>query len=196
LVSGETPPVPGELADTASAPWAAGYNNRNMAKETSRRMNGLLGLLNLHHTARLFLALMLDRRVPLWYKASACCGLVYIFSPLDVVPDFITGIGLLDDIIIALLIMQAFLELAPQAVVEEHCARLHLDPRRLFIDIPRTVQDAIELYEISQRLGSKARPASAPPAAAPAAPYTADQTQSGENEPTPPFTRYSAFRRG
>jgi uncharacterized membrane protein YkvA (DUF1232 family) len=170
-----------------------------MAKETSRRMNGLLGLLNLHHTARLFFALLLDRRMPLWYKASACCGLVYIFSPLDVVPDFITGIGLLDDIIVALLIMQAFLELAPQAVVEEHCARLRIDPRRLFVDVPRTVQDAIELYEISRRLSSKTRedaPAAGMPPAAPAGPYTAGQTPSGETAAAPPYSRYSAFRRG
>jgi uncharacterized membrane protein YkvA (DUF1232 family) len=166
-----------------------------MAKETSRRLNGLLGLLNLHHTARLFFALLLDRRVPLWYKASACCGLVYIFSPLDVVPDFITGIGLLDDIIVALLIMQAFLELAPQAVVEEHCAKLNIDPRRLFIDVPRTVQDAVELYEISRRLTTKPRE-EAPPAPAPAAPYSAGQAPDAPSEATPPYSRYSAYRRG
>lgn len=166
-----------------------------MAKETSRRLNGLLGLLNLHHTARLFFALMLDRRVPLWYKASACCGLVYIFSPLDVVPDFITGIGLLDDIIVALLIMQAFLELAPKAVVEEHCARLNISPQRLFVDVPRTVQDAIELYEISRNLTSQARE-KAPSAAAPAAPYSAGQTPDSESEAAPPSSRYSAYRRG
>jgi uncharacterized membrane protein YkvA (DUF1232 family) len=167
-----------------------------MAKETSRRMNGLLGLLNLHHTARLFFALLLDRRVPLWYKTSACCGLVYIFSPLDVVPDFITGIGLLDDIIVALLIMQAFLELAPQAVVEEHCAKLNIDPRRLFVDVPRTVQDAVELYEISRRLGRQPREDAPVAGAPPAGPYTAGQTPSGEAGSTPPYSRYSAYRRG
>lgn len=170
-----------------------------MAKETSRKMNGLLGLLNLHHTARLFLALLLDRRVPVWHKASACCGLVYILSPLDVMPDFITGIGLVDDIIVALLIMQAFVELAPRAVVEEHCAKLRIDPQRLFVDIPRTVLDAIELYEIYRRLSSKPRVeahAEGAAPAAPAAPYTAGQAPSSEGASEPPYSRYSAYRRG
>lgn len=166
-----------------------------MLKETSRRLNGLLGLLNLHHTARLFFTLMLDRRVPLWYKASACCGLVYIFSPLDVVPDLITGVGLLDDIIVALLIMQAFLELAPQAVVEEHCAKLNIDPQRLFIDVPRTVQDAVALYEISRRLTHHPKDDAASATATPA-PDMAGQTPESESESAPPYSRYSAYRRG
>lgn len=161
-------------------------------------MNGLLGLLNLHHTARLFLALMLDRRVQVWHKAGACCGLVYVVSPLDVMPDFITGVGLLDDIIVALLIMQAFVELAPRAVVEEHCSRLRIDPQRLFVDIPRTVQDAIELYEIYRRLSSKPRvdaPVGGAAPSAPAAPYTAGQAPSSESATEPPYSRYSAYRR-
>lgn len=164
-----------------------------MIKETSRKLNGLLGLLNLHHTARLFFVLLLDRRVPLWYKASACCGLVYIFSPLDVVPDFITGIGLLDDIILALLIMQAFLELAPQGIVDEHCARLNIDPQRLFIDVPRTVQDAVALYEISRRITQHPKEEAAP--AAPGAPDVAGAPPADEGGAAASYSRYSAYRR-
>ena len=57
----------------------------------------------------------------------------------------ITGIGLVDDIILALITMQAFVELAPRAVVEEHCRRLGIDPQRVFISVPRTIQDALDL---------------------------------------------------
>jgi uncharacterized membrane protein YkvA (DUF1232 family) len=171
-----------------------------MANQVKRKLDGLIGLLNLHHTARLFLALMADRRVSWWLKTCAWCGLIYIFSPLDVVPDFITGIGLLDDIIVALLIMQAFLELAPREVVDEHCVRLHIDPRRLFVDVPRTVQDAMELYEIAQNWrgrGGQRRyePPEAPAAAAPSA-YSAAQPPADPTAPAAPYSRYSAFRKG
>lgn len=164
-------------------------------------MDGLIGLLNLHHTARLFISLMGDRRVSLWLKTCAWCGLVYIFSPLDVSPDFITGIGLLDDIIVALLIMQSFVELAPRAVVEAHCARLGINPHRLYVDVPRTVQDAIELYEIArswQRRVPRGVPEPPPaPSAEPAgSTYTVQQQPVDPHEPAPPYSRYSAFKKG
>lgn len=124
----------------------SGYNEA-MQRPVMRRLDGLFALLNMHRTARLFLSLMLDRRVPWTYKLYAWSGLIYIFSPLDVIPDFFTGIGLLDDVIIALIIIQAFLEIAPPRVVEEHCQRLGIEPRQVFIDVPETVRQAVELYE-------------------------------------------------
>src|SRR5512133_457783 len=107
----------------------------------ARQLSGWMGVLNLHHPPRLFLALLGERRVPWHLKLSAVSGLIYIFSPLDVTPDMITGIGLVDDFIVALLIMQSFLEMAPRGVVDEHCARLKIDPARVFVNVPRTVLD-------------------------------------------------------
>ncbi len=172
-----------------------------MEKQAQRKMDGLLGLLNLHHTTRIFLVLMGDRRVSLWLKTCAWCGLVYIFSPLDVVPDFITGIGILDDIIVALLIMQSFLELAPHAVVDEHCTRLGIDPRRLFVDVPRMVQDAVELYKLSQswrEVGAQHQyaPPPAPVAEPSASAYSTPQPPVDPIAPAAPYTRYSAFKKG
>lgn len=158
-------------------------------------MGGLLGLFRLHHTVRLFLALMGDRRVSPWLKISAVSGFIYIFSPLDVVPDFITGIGLVDDIIVSLLIMQTFVELAPAAAVEAHCERLGIDVERVLVSAPRTVQDALELFTwaIERRGGiGKGRGRGG----------RAGRTARQENEPPPapgteedepaPYLRYSA----
>jgi uncharacterized membrane protein YkvA (DUF1232 family) len=166
--------------------------------QTRRKLNGILALLNVHQITRVFLALMADRRVSMWYKASACCGLVYIFSPLDVIPDFITGIGFLDDIIVSLLIMQAFIELAPLAAVDEVCARLRIDQRKIFFNVPRAIGDALEMYEWGLRGRERPHHASGPPpspAPAPASrpPYSATR-EPEQPAQTPPYGRYSVFR--
>ena len=155
--------------------------------KTVRKLSGLMGMLNLHHTPRLFLSLLGDRRVPWHLKLCSVSGMIYIFSPLDVTPDIITGNRLLDDAIVSLLIMQAFLELSPREVVEEHCAKLRLDPSRIFVNVPRTVLDAMELFELArpwmQREGGLAgEPAAASGAVPP------------EETGPPPYTRYSAYR--
>jgi uncharacterized membrane protein YkvA (DUF1232 family) len=117
-------------------------------------MRGLLGMLNVHHIVRLFLAVQGDRRVPLYLKAFCWCGLVYIFSPLDIMPELFTGVGLLDDIIVALIIMQSFLEFSPPAVLEEHCAKLGIDAEQIFISVPQTVREARSLYFFIREFGS------------------------------------------
>jgi len=165
----------------------SGYNWR-MQRPVMRRLDGLFALLNMHRTARLFFSLMLDRRVPWTFKLYAWSGLIYIFSPLDVIPDFFTGIGLLDDIILGLVIIQAFLEITPPKVVEEHCQRLGIQPRQVFIDVPETVRQAIELYEWA--IGPRYRAAPFAPAG-PAAP--APGPSAPPAEPAPPRSRYSAF---
>jgi uncharacterized membrane protein YkvA (DUF1232 family) len=166
---------------------------------TARKIGGLLGVLNLHHITRLFLSLFADRRVSLWLKVSAVSGLIYVFSPLDVLPDFLTGIGLLDDLIVSLLIMQAFVELAPAEVVDEHCRRLRLDPERIFVSVPRTVLQALELFDIVR--GRSAEPPQAAPAGreeaqpgpqTPLRPYSA--TIPGHGGESQPSARYSAER--
>lgn len=75
-------------------------------------------LRSLPRLIRAFVAGMAHPDVSPWMKLFATAGIVYFFSPLDIVPDFITGIGFVDDTIIALLIMQAFLRRIPQPLLE------------------------------------------------------------------------------
>ncbi|WP_114087985.1 DUF1232 domain-containing protein [Thalassospira profundimaris] len=43
---------------------------------------------------------LLRRDVPLKSKALLLAGLVYLVSPVDLIPDFMVGIGWLDDLVI------------------------------------------------------------------------------------------------
>ncbi len=176
------------------------------------KLDGFAGLMKLNHTARMFMALYLDRRVSTWLKVAATGGVIYKFSPLDVEPDAITGIGLLDDIIVSLIIMQAFIELAPSKVIDEKCERFGIDRSKVFVDVPQTIQDAQELYRMARRYGLGAQRAVedftrqaasyGPPdtgAAAPAPDSVTGDTgerrtsEAVEPEEKPRYSNYSAF---
>jgi uncharacterized membrane protein YkvA (DUF1232 family) len=74
---------------------------------------------------RLVLRLMQDERVPTWLKIGVPLFVaLYFLSPIDIIPDFILGLGQLDDIGVILLGMALFIRLAPQLVVDEHRHRL------------------------------------------------------------------------
>ncbi len=47
-------------------------------------------------------------------------GLVYLLSPVDVVPDVLLGLGQLDDAAVLLLLSQLMIMLAPQDVVNRY----------------------------------------------------------------------------
>ncbi|HET9494566.1 MAG TPA: DUF1232 domain-containing protein [Chloroflexia bacterium] len=74
---------------------------------------------------KLVLRLMQDERVPTWLKVGVpLLVALYFLSPVDLIPDFILGLGQLDDIGVILLGMALFIRLAPQFVVDEHRHRL------------------------------------------------------------------------
>jgi uncharacterized membrane protein YkvA (DUF1232 family) len=41
-----------------------------------------------------------DPRTPLWLKAAMVGVTLYLFSPIDLIPDFLLGLGFLDDLIV------------------------------------------------------------------------------------------------
>jgi uncharacterized membrane protein YkvA (DUF1232 family) len=152
--------------------------------DVTKKLGSLMSLLGMHKTARLFFSLWLDRRMPWWLKLAAVSGMIYIFSPLDVVPE-ISGVGLLDDIVVALLIMQAFVEYAPGEVLEAHCRRLNIEPDQALVDVPRTVKDALELYDwaTSKSWGPQSR-----------GEKSAERQEPAEPAEPPQYIRYSAFQ--
>lgn len=75
-------------------------------------------------SVRLTYALFLDSRVPMWTKAIPILTALYIFSPIDVIPDFLLVIGQLDDLVILTAGLNFFEKVAPPDVVEEHRYRL------------------------------------------------------------------------
>ncbi len=57
---------------------------------------------------------MRDPRTPGWLKMLPLLALIYILSPIDLLPDLaIPGIGSLDDLIILLLALRMLIDLAP-----------------------------------------------------------------------------------
>jgi uncharacterized membrane protein YkvA (DUF1232 family) len=60
-----------------------------------------------------------DPRVPLYAKVIAGATLLYALSPIDLIPDWIPILGLVDDIIIVPLGIYISLKAIPQEVLDE-----------------------------------------------------------------------------
>ncbi len=71
-------------------------------------------------TLRLVWRLLFDSRVPVFPKLIILAAIIYVISPIDLIPDVILGLGQLDDIGVAFLAIAVFIELCPRAIVEEH----------------------------------------------------------------------------
>ena len=63
-----------------------------------------------------------DRRTPWHARAFGLVIAAYALSPIDLVPDFIPVIGLLDDAILIPLGIWAFVKMLPPGLFEEHRA--------------------------------------------------------------------------
>ena len=57
--------------------------------------------------------------MPILPKALLVLTLVYVVSPLDVIPDFIPVIGEMDDVVVVLSGLWLFVQLCPPEVVRE-----------------------------------------------------------------------------
>ena len=76
-----------------------------------------------------------DKRVSLLPKLVALLTLAYLVSPIDLIPDFIPVLGLLDDLILIPLAIRLVLWLVPQKIVTE--LRSKALGRLLLIDAPK-----------------------------------------------------------
>ena len=73
---------------------------------------------------RLIWRLIKDSRVPLWVKFIPPLAILYLISPVDLVPDPVLGLGQLDDLAILLLGFKVFVELCPPDIRERYQAEL------------------------------------------------------------------------
>lgn len=64
--------------------------------------------------------LMSDPRVPLGSKLLVGGALVWVLSPIDLVPEFIPLLGPLDDVIVVGLVLRHLIKRAGVEVVQEH----------------------------------------------------------------------------
>ena len=70
--------------------------------------------------ARLVWQLLTDPDVPGWVKIIPPLALVYILSPVDLIPDPVLGLGQLDDLAVILIGLKLFIELSPSGVVQRY----------------------------------------------------------------------------
>ena len=73
---------------------------------------------------RLFKALLTDRRVPLTAKSLPVLLVLYLATPIDIVPDFLPVLGYVDDVAVIVLTLALVVKLTPRSVLDEHIARL------------------------------------------------------------------------
>lgn len=74
--------------------------------------------------------LMRDERVPLSVKLIPIGILLYLLSPIDLIPDFIPFLGVVDDVAIFFGGLRLFEAFAPDYVVHEHRSALGMEPRK------------------------------------------------------------------
>ena len=96
----------------------------NHAVDVQRKRIGFLQ--ETWEQAQLVWRLFKDREVPIYLKALPIGALVYLISPLDLLPDFIFPpiVGQLDDFTALLAAGKLFIELSPKHVVEKHLAAI------------------------------------------------------------------------
>lgn len=77
-------------------------------------------VLLLPRLVKLLYRLTRDPRVPARSKATLFILGGYLASPIDIIPDFIPGIGQLDDIAIVAFVLDQMLNRIPEEIVREH----------------------------------------------------------------------------
>ena len=77
-------------------------------------------LFRLISSIRLVWKLLTDSRVPFWIRIALPLALIYVISPIDILPDFIPIMGRVDDIIAIVVGIMILLKLAPKKVVNQH----------------------------------------------------------------------------
>jgi uncharacterized membrane protein YkvA (DUF1232 family) len=84
---------------------------RVAAKQLARLLPDLAALLR---------GLMRDPRVPRGSKILLAVAIVWVVSPIDLLPEFLPVIGPLDDVIVVALVLRHVVKRAGEEVVAEH----------------------------------------------------------------------------
>ncbi len=80
----------------------------------------LSSLVHLPSFLKLFWRLFKDGRVGLTPKLLLLLIVAYVVMPVDLLPDFLPGLGQLDDLLLIFLGLKGFIRLCPHEVVREH----------------------------------------------------------------------------
>lgn len=121
-------------------------DNREISRYPDMEKVGLLR--GLFENIRLSWKLLWDNRVPFWAKLTPLFVLVYLFSPIDILPEIaavvnplLTPLLFADDITLIIGALALFVQMSPPDVVTEH-------RRALRAKLPRSTSndDVVEGY--------------------------------------------------
>ena len=77
-------------------------------------------LFHLPNFASLYWSLFWDKRAPVLPKTVLVLAIIYLLSPIDLLPDFaIPGVGYIDDLAILALALKYFIKAMPKDLVAE-----------------------------------------------------------------------------
>jgi uncharacterized membrane protein YkvA (DUF1232 family) len=71
-----------------------------------------------------------DRRTPLIAKILIGITIGYLLSPIDLIPDFIPALGLLDDLLIVPALIALSIKLIPETVLNDAKEQIRNNPQR------------------------------------------------------------------
>lgn len=80
-----------------------------------------------------------DKRTPLIAKIFAGITIAYLLSPIDLIPDFIPVLGILDDLILVPILIKITVSLIPDDLYEEIKANVNAEEKlqkRWYLAIP------------------------------------------------------------
>jgi uncharacterized membrane protein YkvA (DUF1232 family) len=95
-----------------------------MAARMTRWLSRPALLVALLRHMRLASRLLREPSVPLLAKAVPGLAMLYLISPLDIVPDIVPLLGQLDDLAVALAALESFFRVCPAGPVAFHRAAL------------------------------------------------------------------------
>jgi uncharacterized membrane protein YkvA (DUF1232 family) len=73
--------------------------------------------------ARQLWAALRHPAAPAWLKIGAALIVLYVVSPIDLIPDFIPGIGMLDDMVLVPLAIRFLLNRLPPELAQASATR-------------------------------------------------------------------------
>lgn len=99
-------------------------NLQPVTNHKGRQAKGFLreALMLIPNFLKLLFRLFKDARVPTTEKAMLIGAIVYVISPLDLIPDVIPFIGEVDDLYLVALTVIRLLNRAPELAIQEHWA--------------------------------------------------------------------------
>ena len=83
-----------------------------------QRLNAFLDYVR--RRIRFFRAIISDGQTPAVARWCLVAALAYLLSPIDIIPDFIPVLGLIDDLLLVWMLVKIALRLIPKNVFERH----------------------------------------------------------------------------